>query len=268
MSPRPDRPITLRRGLSWALAVALCVAGLTAIGAILGGDFDELDVRVIATSLGFAVFSATAASGASLRSRASGSVRTFGWVTVALSVISFMLFLVSLWSDDDDGAWRWFGCAAIAALACSHASLVAGALRAGDTVTIRAVASVSMVLAAVDSACGVLAVSGAVDEVDDSVAKVMAALVVALLLTSALPPILRRMHPPPEAPAQKIDMLMGADGPAPRGSHRPSTPRLLATELLAVADRIDALSADPGNRSSEIGHECARLRELARAYLR
>ena len=235
--------------------VALCVAALTAIGAILGGDFDEMDVRVIATSLGFAVFSATAASGASLRWRASRRLRTLGWVTVGLSVSSFTVLLVALWNDGEDLVWCWFGYATLAALACSHASLVAGALRAGDTLVIRAVAGVSMVLAAVDSSCGVLAVSGAVGDVGDSFGKVMAALVVALLLTSALPPILRRLHRPAQA----------ATAP---GSRRPSAPRLLAAEVLAVADRIDALNAEPGNCSSEIRHECARLRELASAHLR
>lgn len=47
---------SVRRVLSWALVGALCVAALTAVAAILSGGFDETDGRVIATSLGFAVF--------------------------------------------------------------------------------------------------------------------------------------------------------------------------------------------------------------------
>ena len=56
----------IRRALSWALVAALCVAALTAIGAVLTGDFDETDVRVIVSSVGFGVFSVAAGSGASL----------------------------------------------------------------------------------------------------------------------------------------------------------------------------------------------------------
>ncbi|HWT26193.1 MAG TPA: hypothetical protein VN213_21980, partial [Solirubrobacteraceae bacterium] len=58
-----EQRATVRRALAWALAGGLSVAALVAIGAILTGGFDETDGRVIATSLGFAVFSATAAAG-------------------------------------------------------------------------------------------------------------------------------------------------------------------------------------------------------------
>src|SRR4051794_15186669 len=152
-----DPRMTVRRVLSWVLIVALCVAALTAIAAIARGDFDETDGRVIAASLGFAVFSATAAAGASLRFRESTRLRTLGSATIGLSAFSFLLLVIGLWSDGDDGVWRWFGSAALAALACSHMSLVVRAKRGTDSLTVRAVGTVSMVLAGVDSLVGVLA---------------------------------------------------------------------------------------------------------------
>jgi hypothetical protein len=272
-----DQRMTVRRVLSWVLVVALCVAALTAIVAIAGGDFDETDGRVIATSLGFAVFSATAASGASLRFRESTRLRTLGSATIGLSAAAFLLLLVGLWSEGDDGVWRWFGSAALAALACSHMSLVSQAKRGTDSLTVRAVGTVSMVLAGVDSLVGVLAVSGAVDEVDDSFGQGMAALVVLLLLTTALPPILRRVQRPAQTPALELGGRAGAAPPAgsastgPPAAHpsgRPSAPLPLAVAVLGVADRIEALNADPGNRASEIHRECERLRDLARSYSR
>lgn len=257
--------VPVRRGLSWALAVALCVAALTAIGAILSGDFDDTDVRVIATSLGFAVFSATAASGASLRFRESGKLRTLGFATVALSAVSFPLLLAALWSDGDDGAWRWFGSAALAALALSHASLVSGALRASDSTAVQAIAMTSIGLGVVDSCFGILVVSGAVNDVGEGLGQLMAVLLVLLLLSTALPPILRRLQRAGVAGASPA----GGASPSAEGptlSHRHAPSRYLAAEVLAAADRIEELNGDPGNRAPEIRRECERLRELARFH--
>jgi hypothetical protein len=36
--------------------------------------------------------------------------------------------------------------------------------------------------------------------------------------------------------------------------------------VIAAADRLDALNADPGNRAPEIRRELQRLRELARSH--
>lgn len=258
---------SIRRILSWALVAALCVAALTAIGAILSGDFDETDGRVIATSLGFAIFSATAASGASLRFRGSENLRTLGLATVALAAVSFLLLVVALWSDGDDQAWRWFGCTALAALACSHASLVSGALRISDTPAMRALAAASVVLGIIDSFFGILAISGAVDDVEEGFGQLMAVLVILLLLTTALPPILRRLQRPAGAVSSPAGRASTAAKPT-----TPSSPAvaagLLVVEVLAAADRIEALNRDAGNRAPEIRRECERLRELARLHLR
>ena len=260
-----DRLPTVRRALSWALVTALCVAALTAIGSILTGDFDETDGRVIAMSLGFAVFSATAASGASLRFRDSEKLRTLGLAAMALSALSFLLLPVALWSDDD--AWRWFGCTALTALACSHASLVSGASRAGDSAAVELLGTASIALAVVNSFFGILAISGAVEDVDEGLGELMAALVVLLLLTSALPPILRRIQSPAAAAAsQGSGSSRSAEADATR-DRRPASLSFSA-EVLAAADRIEALNGDPGNQAPEIRRECARLRELARSYSR
>ena len=240
--------------LSLALVTALCFAALTAIVAILSGDFDDTDARVIGTSIGFGVLSAIAASGASLRYRQSENLRTLGLVTMALSAAAFLLLCAAIWSDGDDELWEWFGCVGLAALACSHASLVTGALRAGDSPAIRALTAASVALAMVDALFGILAISEAVEQVDDAVAQLVAVLVILLLLTTALPPVLRRLQRAPGVPAAR-------PGPAV-----PAPPLQLAAEVLAAIDQIEALNADPGNRSPEIRRECERLRQLIRNY--
>jgi peptidoglycan/LPS O-acetylase OafA/YrhL len=246
-----DQRTSVRRALSWALVAALCVAALTAIAAILSGDFDETDGRVIGSSLGFAIFSATAASGASLRFRESESLRALGLAAMAFSAVSFLLLLVAMWIEADDNAWQWFGCAALAALACSHASVVSAAMRTSDSPTVQTLATTSIALGVVDSFFGILAFSGAVDDVDQGVGELIGVLVILLVLTTALAPILRRLERPATTPSRPAE--------APRG---------LAAEVAAAADRIEALNGDPGNRAPDIRRECERLRELARSHPR
>jgi hypothetical protein len=249
-----DQRAGVRRTLSWALVAALCVSAGTAILAILSGDFSDTDIRVIATSIGFAIFSATAAAGASLRFREIGWLRALGLATTAVSAATFVLLLAGIWIDDSsDDLWRWTGSLAVLALMLSHASLVSGGLRSSDSHAVRWLAAAAIGFAVVDAIAGVLAISGAVDDVDEGWAQLMAVFVILLLLTTALTPIVRRLqrsHAGGEA--QAVDRQS-----APR---RPS----LAAEMLASADRIEALNADPGNRAADIRRECERLRELAR----
>jgi hypothetical protein len=236
------------RLFGWTAVASLCVAAFTAIIAILSGDFDDTDGRVIATSVVFGVSTAVAGSGASLRYRGDGALRALGLTTIVLSAASFVLFVVAIWNDaDTDDAWRWFGCVAFATLAASHASLVLGALRTTDTSTIRTLAQASVLLAVVDATVAILVVGECVDDFDEDIAQAVAVLVVLLVLTTALQPILRRLERPPRAEARAV-------------------PSGLATEVLEAADRIEALNADPGSRSAEIRRECERLRDLARTY--
>jgi hypothetical protein len=231
----------IRRALGWALVLSLCVAALTAIVAIVNGRFDDTDWRVIGTSIGFGVFSAIGAAGTSPRLQDMENGRLLGLATMALAAISFVLLPVALWTEDGDGPWVWWGCFSLAALAASHASLVLGARRRTDGDGARMLTTASVVLATIDAAIGIGAISGFLDDVDEGGAQALAVLVILLILTTALPPILRRLGGRPE-PA--------AVGP-------------LARELLAAADRIEALNGHPG-----IQRECDKLRRLARDQLR
>ena len=234
---RADQRAAIRRTLAWALVVGLCIAALTSISAILSGDFDENDGRVIAASVGFGIFTAVGASGASLRLRDGSRLRDLGLVTMGLAGCSFLLLIVALWNWDAGGPWQWFGCFALAALAASHASLVSGAWRDTDSEAVKLLSRTSIGLATFDSLIGILAISGLLDDAGGGAGELVAVLVILLLLTTVLPPILRRLQ----------------EGPS-------EAPPTLATELLAAADRIEAMNGDPAIR-----RECEQLRRLARS---
>ena len=223
----------------------LSVAAAAAILALLTGEFGDTDTRVILSSIGFAFASATASSGAAARLRPSEALRALGGVTILASVAAFVLLLAGLWTNMDDwgseGVWRSFGAAGVIGLAGSHACVMLGALRRTDSDAVRTLTGASLVFGAADAVGALIPITGIVDEIEEPWGRIFGAALVALVLTSVLPPILRRIQP-----ARADDRI--------------------AAEVMEIADRIEVLNADPGNRGPEIRAEIQRLRRLAETH--
>ena len=221
-----------------ALIAGLCVAAAAAIVALLNGDFGDTAWRVILTSLGFSTFTALGASGDALRQRTGGWRAAVGIVTTAAAGFAFVLLLVATWSADDfDVVWRAFGVCGLIALCGSHASLVLRAQRPEDPPLVTTLVWTSIVTATFSTLVGDIAIVGLVDDIDEDVVRFVAAVLVVALLSTALPPILRRVGhavPAPEA----------------RGS--------VADEIIAAAGRVEAVET-PG----EARREASALRDLA-----
>jgi hypothetical protein len=155
---------------------------------------------------------------------------------MAVSAASFLLLLAGLWIEDSsDGLWRWTGSLAVLTLMLSHASLVSGGLRSTDSQAVRLLATAAIGFAVIDAFSGILAISGAVDDIDEGWGRLMAVFVILVLLTTALTPIVRRFQ---RSPAGRQTRAVDRQ----RTSRRPS----LAAEMMATADRIEAINADPG----------------------
>jgi hypothetical protein len=238
----------LRRLAGRSLAGGLCVAAAVAVLALLSGSFEETHWRVVGTSLGFSVFASTAAAGGALRLRWASWARGLGAATAVSSFAAFALLAAALWLDDDaEGLWRAFGVAGLLALWTSHASLVLRALRPDDTSPIRFMAVSSVAALGIDTSVGVLALLGALDDVDDDAfARVLAALLVVALLFTALPPLMRRFGGRTAAPAPAHPALGRSPDP-------------FARQVAASADRLAAMELPVPARA-----EVERLRELAR----
>jgi hypothetical protein len=238
-------PVEWRKLARWALVGGLCLAGGVAILALLSGSFDTEDWKVVATSLGFSVFASTAAAGGSLRLREPAWARALGAGTVASSVAAYVLLVAALWIEDADAVARGFGIAGLAALWTSHASLVLGARRPADSGSVRALSVTAVAALGIDTAVGMLALAGLLESPDaEPLARVLAALLVVAVLSTALVPVLRRTAP------------RAAAAPAPAW---PGTRDRLAVEVAETADRLSAMELPPQARA-----EVARLRELAR----
>ena len=224
-----------------ALVAGLSVAGLVAIVALLTGTWDDTDWRVVGTSLGFSVFSATAAAGEAVRRR----LVAIGGAAVASSATAFVLLVVAIWDDDLDDVWRAFGVAGLVALWASHASLMLGPLRDGDSVGVRRLTWVSVVSLGIDAAAGSLACVGLLDDLEfDLGARLLAMLVVVAVLSSVLVPLLRRLQA--SAPAATV-----------------AAPPSAAEEIAAIAARLAAADLPPAAAA-----DVRRLESLARSLRR
>jgi hypothetical protein len=244
-----DRRQSIRRAAGQALVAGLTIAALTAVVALLTGSFDDTEVRVILTSIGFAITSSTAAAGAAQRFQPSARLRALGTATALLSGVTFVLLALGLWTNDwgSEAIWRAFGCTGVLAVAGSHACLVLGARRSTDSDVVRLLVVASIALSALDTLGALLPISGLAEDVAGDAAQLLAAGLVLLVLTSVLPPILRR--------------LQVASATAPT-----TAMQRFAGEVEAAAERIEELSRGPSNRAPEIRREAERLRDLARSF--
>lgn len=248
---------SIRRFAGLALVTGLCFAAAAAVLALLMGSFDDTDWRVILTSIGFAIASATASSGAAARLRPSAGLQLLGTATLVASIAAFVLLLAGLWTNMDDwgseGVWRTFGCVAIIGIAGSHACLMLGAIRRADADFVRLLTRSAIGFAAFDALAVILPLAGLIDDIDEPWPRIFGVTLVLLVLTSVLPPILRRMQP--------------ATRPAPSANgSAPAADDFLATAVVQIADKIDALNSDPANRGPEIRAEVNRLRNLAQSF--
>jgi hypothetical protein len=242
--------MSTRRVAVGALIAGLCLAAATAIAALLTGEFDDTHGRVIGSSLGFGVFSALGAAGVSLWRDARGRWRYLGGTAAAAALVAFSLLIAAIWLSDEDGLWRAFGVAGLLALWGSHASLVLRSRRPEDPRLVTALVWISIMGAAFDMLVADVALVELVDEFEEGPARLSAAVLVAVILATALPPLFRRLASEPDAPDRDV---FGR-----RGHARELTVADLADELTAAASRLDAARS-----AADARREAAALRELA-----
>ncbi|ANY09054.1 hypothetical protein [Pseudonocardia sp. HH130630-07] len=164
--PQTTRPGTSRharstvRGVRRAMIVlvvgALVVAALLGIAALLGGEFGELQGRIVLSTLVVAAFGTTALCDLAVVTRA---VRAIGFCGLAASLGAAVCALVLIWQDSmgaDPGEYWWksLGLLTIAAVALAHGNLLLPladrphrAIRAGLAVALAAIAVVAVMLA-------------------------------------------------------------------------------------------------------------------------
>lgn len=237
-----------RRAVLLGLAAGLSVAAAIAIVAILTHSFDETDARLIATSLGFSVFSALGAAGAPARRHP--KLAALGVLTTGAAGLGFGLLELAIWDQTTTWAWRACGALAVLTLAASHTSLVLSARRSSDSPAITNLTVISVLTASVDAILAMIAIVGLVHHISSSETRLAAVLVITMLLSTVLPPILRRATRSMSSVDARLPWTTSLSGAA-------------RAELHEVAHRLEQLAPRTAGLAHEIQREAVRLRELA-----
>jgi hypothetical protein len=260
--PVPPEPTRRRAGslarlAGWGLVVGLVGAAAWGVVVLLSSSVDETDARVIVTSLGFAAASTTGASGVAAALRTSWGLRALGVATLGCSIVAFGLLTVVIWRitfvwSVPEIVWRGCACASVLAIAGGHASLMLRGRKPTDGALVGVVTLSSLAFGSIDTVGALLPLAEFVDEIDESWARILGSVLVLLIATTVAAPILRRLQ---------------AAGPlVPAAERGGDSAEALASDVIQIAERIDVLNGDPGNRAPEIRAEANRLRKLAQSF--
>ena len=202
----------LRRLLLVATVSGLSLTALVAIFALLAGDFDETQVRILATTGGCGLASLLAMPGTRLLEQ--GRQVDLGRLVVALAALSFVLELWAVWiATDSETSWKAFGVAVSFTVALAQIANSLARRRPSDPESIRLLALGAGVCAIV---LALLVSYAALAEVDDSgYYRFLGVVAVLDVLLAALQPVVRRFGAPaaptPSARASSFVCVL-ADG--------------------------------------------------------
>jgi hypothetical protein len=257
-----DRGFSLKRLALQCFAAGLTIAALTAIAALLTGSFDDTEWRVIGTSVAFAVYSSLAAGGAAARTSEDRVVAALGTIALAFAVVAFLLCAAGIWSEPDGGdvLWRSFGCATVIAFATVHGALVLQARSPADSGGVTLIVYLSLGFGALDAVGALIPISGLSEDLGGEYAQLFGVGLVLLILTTALPSVLRRARragggaaaPQPQQPVTERQQASGS----------PARPEL-AHDVSAIADRLEALSHVLDGAAPAVRTEVEQLRRVA-----
>jgi len=191
-----------------------------ALWAVATGGLDRTDWRLIATSVGFGIFSAFGASSAALAGSPGRSWRrVLGASGVVASIAAFSLLTAGLWTPLlDDAVWRWWGVAGLVALWCWHAGAILGPRRDGDGDALVAASAVAVSALGLDTLGAIAAIAGWFERpIDPALVTAFTMVLVVAIVASVLVPLLRRLQrtAAPAAPAAPAPAPL----PAPIGAH-------------------------------------------------
>ena len=236
--------IELRRLLLIATVTALCVTALIAIAALLLGDFDDTQLRILATTGGFGLVSLIATRGTALLDQ--GRNETLARAVLGLSAAAFVIELWVIWIDtDSEAAWKSYVCAIAAAGATGQIAGMIARRRRSDPPSIG-----GLVLAA--AACAVvlalMASFAALAEVDEAAYYQLFGVVAILnVLALVLQPVVRRLGAPaPVAvPAGRFVVVL-SDGRRVEHETGADLPAAVAGAIREHEDRVSRIEFRSG----------------------
>lgn len=183
----------LVRRLAIVLCGALCVFSALVIWVLLTGSFDATGVRILASTAVIALCAIGGLIGVAVLD-SPDLRRPLGVITALLATVVASLSLAAIWGASfGEPAWRALAATATLLIACGHACLMLGRLRASDGRAVRRLSFAAVALAmavAVPLAVGFAFATGSPG---DWFWRLLGVLAVLSTLATLLAPIVRRL---------------------------------------------------------------------------
>lgn len=238
----------LRRLLLIATVTALSVTALIAIVALLAGDFDDTQLRILATTGGFGLSSLIATRGTTLLDQ--HRQLALARAVIALAGIAFLAELWVLWVDSDSAAaWKSYVCAIAVAGGLGQIAGMIARRRPTDPPALGGIVRGAGTCAAV---LALMACYAALAEVDDAgYYQVFGVVAVLDVLGVILQPVLRRLGTPSLPPAEPAVatgkfVLVLADGRRIEHDAGPDLPAAVAGALRSAGGRVTRVELGDG----------------------
>jgi hypothetical protein len=236
--------IDLRRVLLIATVTALCATALIAITALVLGDFDDTQLRILATTGGFGLISLIATRGTALLEQRRHE--TLGQAVLVLSALAFLIELWVIWVDtDSDAGWKSLVCAIAAAGATGQ---IAGTLARTRTTDPGSVSALVLLSGAGAVILGLMASFAALAEVDEAAYyQLFGAVAILNILALVLQPVLRRLgEPAPLSSGEGGFVVVLSDGRRLERRAGDDLAAAVASELRAHGGRVKRIEFGDG----------------------
>ena len=132
-----------KRVALWCLIVSVAASALLGILIVLAGDFSDVQVRIILTTLTISSMSICALAAGALWENKRNKFLSLSGATLA--VLAALLFIVGIWTrTSDEEFWKFSASVGIVAVATAHVCLLSLARLAGVFAWIRTIAFVTV----------------------------------------------------------------------------------------------------------------------------
>lgn len=191
---------SLKRWFIIGIVLSLVGSALLGIAALLQGNFDGTDWKVLLTTLIVGIFSLT--SLASLRSIESDSreLRLFSTLGIVTSLLAALCMACLIWSSDIFGSemlWRVSFTLAVLAISIAHASLLVGFRKRGSTLNLLSTATLGCI-ATVAGMLIYLTTASQADQVGEFFYRLLGVFAILDVLGTIILPILAKFTPNPQ----------------------------------------------------------------------
>lgn len=186
---------TLKNYLIGGIVGSLVVGALIGIYGVLFASFENVTLRILATTLAIGITSLTGLANTRHLESPHKPLRTFAWASIACSVIALVLVMVLTWIELDQGPFEATGIFAILAFSTAHISLLLPTKPRPAWLKTIIATTIVCIVGVASTLCLLIASAAFVDWAGEGFYRFLGVLAILDVLGTIVVPILSRLVP-------------------------------------------------------------------------